>query len=283
MREHGPLIWLPTVAGTASHLPSSLPRYSTVALTAPFCLISGSMTSPMSTIWSEYRDGSHWASARTSWPALACDSAAPVSKSLLPCDVMKSIVTSTFSFSAHALTAFSVALFAVGTQWSQKPTESLPAAWAPRTKGAAIMAVDKAAVLATKPRRLTLREAICCLLCGDPHSGSWRSRYAWRLAQAMKFSHPAFSVGYDLRASGGNSDATADRRCPCMGRHGCSPLPRQGSDRWRAHCRRGTAVGVHRGRWRRAHRRQGQVPDAGHGRGPLAPVVRRRHARHGAG
>ena len=52
MREHGPLIWLPTVAGTASHLPSTLPRYSTVALTAPFSLISGSMRSLIGTSWS---------------------------------------------------------------------------------------------------------------------------------------------------------------------------------------------------------------------------------------
>jgi hypothetical protein len=36
MREHGPLIWLPTVAGTAIHLQSGLARYSTVGLTAPF-------------------------------------------------------------------------------------------------------------------------------------------------------------------------------------------------------------------------------------------------------
>src|SRR5258708_14194928 len=35
MREQGPLIWLPTVAGMASHLPPTLPRYSTVPLTAP--------------------------------------------------------------------------------------------------------------------------------------------------------------------------------------------------------------------------------------------------------
>ena len=53
MREHGPLIWLPAVAGTASHLPLSLPRYSTVPLTAPFCLISGSMTSFIATSCSE--------------------------------------------------------------------------------------------------------------------------------------------------------------------------------------------------------------------------------------
>ena len=63
-----------------------------------------------------------------SWPDLACASAAPVSSSLLPWVVMKSIVTSTFSFSAHSLISVSVALLALGTQWSQKPTDSLPAA-----------------------------------------------------------------------------------------------------------------------------------------------------------
>src|SRR5438034_1271675 len=45
MREQGPLIWLPMQAGTPSHLPSSWPRYLTVPLTSPFCLISGSMMS----------------------------------------------------------------------------------------------------------------------------------------------------------------------------------------------------------------------------------------------
>ena len=45
MREHGPLIWLPVVAGTASHWPPARPRYSTVWLTAPFCLINDSITS----------------------------------------------------------------------------------------------------------------------------------------------------------------------------------------------------------------------------------------------
>jgi hypothetical protein len=38
-----------------------------------------------------------------SWPDFACASAAVVSSSLLPWPVMKSIVTSTFSFSAHSL------------------------------------------------------------------------------------------------------------------------------------------------------------------------------------
>ena len=66
--------------------------------------------------------------ARMSWPDLACASAAVVSSSLLPCEVMKSILTSTFSFSAHSLISVSVAPLAPGTQWSQKPTDSLPAA-----------------------------------------------------------------------------------------------------------------------------------------------------------
>ncbi len=45
MREHGPLIWLPTAAGTAIQRPAGLARYSTVGLTAPFCLISSAMMS----------------------------------------------------------------------------------------------------------------------------------------------------------------------------------------------------------------------------------------------
>src|SRR5258708_7045341 len=108
-----------------------------------------------------------------SWPDWAWASAAVVSRSLLPCEVMKSIVMSTFSFSAHSLTAFSVALLALGTQWSQNPIESLPAAWAPRTKGAATMAPDRAAVLATKRRRLTLLEAMQFLLIAVPRAGCW--------------------------------------------------------------------------------------------------------------
>ena len=60
-----------------------------------------------------------------SWPDLACASAAPVSSSLLPCEVMKSIWTSTFSLSAHSLISVSVASLALGTQWSQKPTRQL--------------------------------------------------------------------------------------------------------------------------------------------------------------
>ena len=63
-----------------------------------------------------------------SWPDRACASAAAVRISLLPCDVMKSIERSTFSFSAHALATASAPALAPGTQWSQKPIDSLPAA-----------------------------------------------------------------------------------------------------------------------------------------------------------
>src|SRR6478752_4300650 len=91
-----------------------------------------------------------------SWPDLACDSAAPVSRSLLPCEVMKSIWTSTFSFSAHSLTAFSVAALAPGTQWSQKPIDNLPAAWAPRTNGAATIAVAMAEPAIRRRREILL-------------------------------------------------------------------------------------------------------------------------------
>ena len=49
-----------------------------------------------------------------------------------------------------------MALLAPGTQWSQKPIDSLPAACAVRTNGAAIMVADAAAVVATKRRRVML-------------------------------------------------------------------------------------------------------------------------------
>src|SRR6516165_2512507 len=42
---------------------------------------------------------------------------------------------STFSLAAHSWQSFVKVSLAPGTQWSQKPTESLPAAKAPRTKG----------------------------------------------------------------------------------------------------------------------------------------------------
>src|SRR5260221_13816461 len=87
-----------------------------------------------------------------SWPDRACASAAAVRISLLPCDVMKSICRSTFSFSAQTLAMASMPLLAPGTQWSQNPTDSLPAAYAPRTNGAATRADERAAFLETKQR-----------------------------------------------------------------------------------------------------------------------------------
>src|SRR5215471_3420611 len=74
-----------------------------------------------------------------SCPERACSSAAPVNISLSPCEVMKSIVMSTFSFSAHSWQSLVSVSLAPGTQWSQKPTESFPAAKAPRTKGVAMV------------------------------------------------------------------------------------------------------------------------------------------------
>src|SRR5256885_5879510 len=55
-------------------------------------------------IW-QYQVGN----AKMSWPERACASAAMVIRFLLPCDGMKSIETSTFSFAAQALTIASVA------------------------------------------------------------------------------------------------------------------------------------------------------------------------------
>src|SRR5438477_10204937 len=75
--------------------------------------------------------------------------------SLLPCEVMKSIDTSTFSLAAQSLTSALIASLAPGTQWSQNPIESLPAAWAPRTNGAEIIVADAAAVRVVNCRRVS--------------------------------------------------------------------------------------------------------------------------------
>src|SRR6266567_4844807 len=103
-----------------------------------------------------------------SWPDLACASAAPVSSSLLPCEVMKSMLTSTFSLAAHSSIKALVALLALGTQWSHNASVSLPAAWAPRTNGAATKAADATAVPATNRRRAIFDEAMFFLPEPDP-------------------------------------------------------------------------------------------------------------------
>src|SRR5882724_4742774 len=110
-----------------------------------------------------------------SWPDLACASAAPVSNSLLPWVVMKSTLTSTFSLAAHSSIRALVALLALGTQWSHNARVNLPAAWAPRTNGAAMNAVDAAAVPATKRRRAILDEAMLSSLLSALERDLWRN------------------------------------------------------------------------------------------------------------
>src|SRR5215467_7605521 len=88
---------------------------------------------------------------KMSWPDLACASAARVSSALLA--VKRSIWTSTFSFAAHSWINASDVLLASGTKWSQKPIESLPAACAVFTNGAAIIVVVDAAAEAAMNRR----------------------------------------------------------------------------------------------------------------------------------
>src|SRR5438067_7380392 len=71
---------------------------------------------------------------------------------------------------------------APGTQWSQKATLSLPAAWAPRTKGAAANAVVAIAAVPSTRRRVIVFSAILpfleagTLLEGSPGGGRFCSR-----------------------------------------------------------------------------------------------------------
>src|SRR6185312_10519169 len=61
---------------------------------------------------------------------------------------------STLFFSPHSLQILSSALLAPGTQWSQQPSVSFPAAYAPRTYGAASTAVDARAAVFNTVRRV---------------------------------------------------------------------------------------------------------------------------------
>ena len=88
MRPQGPLIWLPLVAGTATQCPPTLPRYSTTDDAWPLALIAAFMMSSTGTRFLAWAGASQLVNCRMSWPDLACDSATPVSWSLLPCDVM---------------------------------------------------------------------------------------------------------------------------------------------------------------------------------------------------
>src|SRR5262245_28232616 len=60
---------------------------------------------------------------------------------------------STFSFAAHSSMSALEATLALGTQWSHKPIDSLPAACAVLTKGVVMTVADAAAVVETKRRR----------------------------------------------------------------------------------------------------------------------------------
>src|SRR3954452_8037891 len=62
-----------------------------------------------------------------------------------------------------------LAALAPGTQWSQKPNVSLPAACAPRTYGAVISAADVSAVAATNCRRESLLRDMTYSLPGANH------------------------------------------------------------------------------------------------------------------
>src|SRR5262249_60659977 len=86
---------------------------------------------------------------------------ARVSSALLA--VKRSIWTSTFSFAAHSWINASEVLLASGTKWSQKPIESLPAACAVLTNGAATIVVDAAADAAMNRRRVNIFPPWCLL------------------------------------------------------------------------------------------------------------------------
>ena len=142
IRAQGGLVWVPELLGTATQCPFAFARYSQVASTAPFLATSRCTTSSIGSSESAMLNTSQLKNASASWPVLACASAAPVICSLLPVLVMKSAWASTLFFSAQASTCFCITSLPPGTQWSQKPIDTFPAAPAVRmcTSGSAVAA-----------------------------------------------------------------------------------------------------------------------------------------------
>src|SRR5215831_5297181 len=139
-------------------------------------------------------------------------------------------------------------LLAPGTQWSQKPTVSLPAACAPRTKGAATKAVDAAAVPTANRRRVIFDEAMFSSQRAKRSPGpSWdlgeNARSLGRPGQRNSVSRYAENRGVAMMGStgSGGDNAPADRRCQGLGRNRSAALPRQGAGRRRADRGRGAA------------------------------------------
>src|SRR5713101_335075 len=128
MRAHGisPVVWTPV--GTAIQWPFCLPIYSEPSSNLPCSLISkvtSSLTGSRLSAWAATYQSDI---CRMSWPDLACASAVAVSASLSPWLVMKSMGRSSFSRSAHSRHSLASGSLAPGTQWSQKPQDSFPAA-----------------------------------------------------------------------------------------------------------------------------------------------------------
>src|SRR5215472_7333985 len=76
------------------------------------------------------------------------------------------IWTSTFSRAAHSSISALLVAFAPGTKWSQMASDSLPAAYEPRTYGIATRVVE-AAVVTRKRRRVSLRVGMTCTPSGN--------------------------------------------------------------------------------------------------------------------
>src|SRR5215204_3960829 len=172
MRATHGKVALPQAPGTATQWPFWCPRYSAAALTLPLAAISVFMTSSIGTRLSPWAAAYQVGIDSRSWPDLACASAAIVSSSLSPFEVMKSIDSSTLFLSAHSWQSLRIGSSAVGTQWSQKPQASLPAACAPLTNGVASAVVEASAapvfsrvrlvkIVMLPPNEHSARDALC--------------------------------------------------------------------------------------------------------------------------
>ena len=154
MREHGPLIWLPTVAGTASHLPLARAEILDRGVDLAVLLdeIAHDVVDRLELLGVALRLPGREGQDVVAGLRLRFGGDGQQVLVALRGDVVD--LDLDLLLLAPLLVSALVTLLAPGTQWSQKPIEILPAALAVRTNGAAIIVADAAAVVATKRRRV---------------------------------------------------------------------------------------------------------------------------------
>ena len=154
MRPQGPLICVPELVGTASQWPFDLPRYSTTLLAWPYCAVSRPITSSIGSSWSAWFCTSQVGKRQDVVAGLGLRLGGGGQQELVAVGGDEVGLHLDLVLVGPGLRpACFITSLPAGTQWSQKPIDSLPAAPAVRicTSGSAAAAAPSLSAL----RRVT--------------------------------------------------------------------------------------------------------------------------------